>query len=92
MIVPSKELREAGEGAIRYALADWGKWTPEQIDNALATLGRAWAAEHADKIRDHIGREDYPHESARVRNLVAFGRAMADVIDPDLAAEGGEAP
>ena len=43
------------------------------------------AHELAEKIRNYIGTTDYPDESQRVKDLVAFGRAMANLIDPEVA-------
>lgn len=42
------------------------------------------AHELAEKQRDLIGRTDYPNESQRVRDLVAYGRALANYIDPEF--------
>ena len=44
----------------------------------------AFAHQLAEKIRDRIGRFDLPFESERTKEFVAFGRSMADLIDPEV--------
>jgi hypothetical protein len=47
----AKTLREAGEGALRYALGNAG-WSEEQVTNGLATYRDSVAYELAELIRD----------------------------------------
>lgn len=43
------------------------------------------AHELAEKQRDLIGRTDYPNESRSDRRRRAYGRALADSIDPEVS-------
>lgn len=45
---------------------------------------RQYAHELAEQIRTNIGKTDYPGKSQRIKDLIAFGRAQADLIDPEI--------
>ena len=69
------ELIQNGGGPHYYTFS-----IKEAVEIELDTFAHGLA----DAIRDHIGRTDYPGESQHAKNIVAFGRSMADLIDPEV--------
>lgn len=52
-------------------------------NRALKEVQDEQSRKNAKEIREHIGPSEYPGETQRVKDLVAFGLAMADLIDPN---------
>ncbi|MGW6566477.1 hypothetical protein [Streptomyces sp. NPDC054975] len=74
------QLREAAEGAFRYALRNGG-WTNVQIENGLQTYQDSVAHEMAERIRA-VG-VDIPADMSEVGKTIRQARAAAaDLIDP----------
>ena len=57
--------------------------TAELIELMLMAHEDEILHEAAERIRDNIGREDYPNETQRVREIVSVARSMANLIDPE---------
>lgn len=74
--------REALLDALMWGID--GDQTSAGLKQSADKLIKAFAHELAEEIRDNIGRADYPHESQHVKDLVAFGRAQADLIDSEV--------
>ena len=75
MTVRSTDCEEwAGIYAERMAEKGW----------TLADVLEDWAHGLAEEIRNQIGPENIPGESADIKRVVKFGRAMADLIDPEV--------
>jgi hypothetical protein len=60
------------------------QYAPGEADAVNALIDN-FAHELAEKIRNCIGKDDYPYESDRARNITLGFRMAAVVIDPEVS-------
>jgi len=74
----------AAQELMDYVNSSFTETGRRHIQTLLDRVEAEHAHKLAEKIRDHIGRDDYPSEPQPVRDIVKAYRYAADSIDPEV--------